>query len=109
MYVLAYSANYAFQPIDSTIDLFSSDLNGVPFFDALHQNHGVCRDFLFAIVVLGDKMGRFTPRTENVFLEAMSGGKMFVIDHTYPIPRVLMTIASQNAFEIQGTAYFPRE
>jgi MoxR-like ATPase len=56
---------------------------------------------------LADEINRTTPRTQSALLEAMSEEQVSVENHTYPLDRPFMVVATQNPFEFEGTYFLP--
>ena len=57
--------------------------------------------------MLADEINRTTPKTQSALLEAMSEGKVSVDNHTHPLPRPFMVVATQNPIEHHGTYPLP--
>jgi MoxR-like ATPase len=62
---------------------------------------------VFANIVLADEINRTTPKTQSSLLEAMNDAQVSVENHTHPLPRPFMVIATQNPVEYQGTFPLP--
>lgn len=106
-HALARSFDCSFQRVQFTSDLLPSDLTGVSVFNQLHHQFEFRQGPLFANVVLADEINRTTPKTQSALLEAMSDGKVTVDNHTYPLPRPFIVIATQNPIEHHGTYPLP--
>ncbi len=104
---LARGFDCAFRRIQFTSDLLPSDILGVSIFSQASHSFEFRRGPIFANVVLADEINRTTPKTQSALLEAMSEGKVSVDNHTYPLPRPFMVIATQNPIEHHGTYPLP--
>jgi MoxR-like ATPase len=104
---LARVFDCAFRRIQFTSDLLPSDILGVSLFNRSSQTFDFRKGPIFANVVLADEINRTTPKTQSALLEAMSEGKVSVDNHTYPLPRPFMVVATQNPIEHHGTYPLP--
>jgi MoxR-like ATPase len=104
---LARSFDCAFRRIQFTSDLLPSDIIGVSVFDQVRQAFNFRKGPLFANIVLADEINRTTPKTQSALLEAMSEGRVSVDNHTHPLPRPFMVVATQNPIEHHGTYPLP--
>jgi len=104
---LARSINCRFSRIQLTPDLLPSDVLGV----SVYNNDSHVFDFkpgpVFANIVLADEINRTTPRTQSALLEAMSEEQVSIENHTFPLERPFMLVATQNPFEFEGTYHLP--
>jgi MoxR-like ATPase len=104
---LARVFDCTFRRIQFTSDLLPSDILGVSVFNQAGQSFDFRRGPIFAHIVLADELNRTTPKTQSALLEAMSEGKVSVDNHTYPLPRPFMVVATQNPVEHHGTYPLP--
>ncbi len=104
---LARVFDCAFRRIQFTSDLLPSDIVGVSVYSQAGQTFEFRRGPIFANVVLADEINRTTPKTQSALLEAMNEGRVSVDNHTYPLPRPFMVIATQNPIEHHGTYPLP--
>jgi MoxR-like ATPase len=104
---LARVFDCTFRRIQFTSDLLPSDILGVSVFSPSAQAFDFRRGPIFANIVLADEINRTTPKTQSALLEAMSEGKVSVDNHTYPLPRPFMVVATQNPIEHHGTYPLP--
>ncbi len=104
---LARVFDCTFRRIQFTSDLLPSDILGVSIFDQAGQTFTYRRGPIFANIVLADEINRTTPKTQSALLEAMSEGKVSVDNHTHPLPRPFMVVATQNPIEHHGTYPLP--
>src|SRR5512136_446508 len=104
---LARVFDCTFRRIQFTSDLLPSDILGVSVYDQAGQSFNFRRGPIFAHIVLADEINRTTPKTQSALLEAMSEGKVSVDNHTHPLPRPFMVVATQNPIEHHGTYPLP--
>jgi MoxR-like ATPase len=104
---LARVFDCTFRRIQFTSDLLPSDILGVSIFNQTTQTFSFRKGPIFAHVVLADEINRTTPKTQSALLEAMSEGRVSVDNHTYPLPRPFMVVATQNPIEHHGTYPLP--
>jgi MoxR-like ATPase len=104
---LARSIDCRFSRIQLTPDLLPSDVLGVSVFDSKAGQFEFKPGPVFANIVLADEINRTTPRTQSALLEAMAEEQVSVENHTYPLERPFMLVATQNPFEFEGTYHLP--
>ena len=104
---LARSLGGTFQRIQFTSDLLPSDILGVSVFDASASAFSFRPGPIFANVVLADEINRTTPKTQSSLLEAMNEGQVSIDNHTYPLPKPFLVVATQNPTEHHGTYPLP--
>jgi MoxR-like ATPase len=104
---LARVFDCTFRRIQFTSDLLPSDILGVSIFNQAGQNFTFRKGPVFANIVLADEINRTTPKTQSALLEAMSEGRVSIDNHTHPLPRPFMVVATQNPIEHHGTYPLP--
>jgi len=104
---LARTFDCTFRRIQFTSDLLPSDILGVSVFNQSSREFDFRKGPVFAHIVLADEINRTTPKTQSALLEAMSEGKVSVDNHTHPLPRPFMVVATQNPIEHHGTYPLP--
>jgi MoxR-like ATPase len=104
---LARSFNCDFHRVQFTSDMLPSDVIGVSIFSQQLQHFEFRPGPVFANIVLADEINRTTPKTQSALLEAMNEYQVTVDNHTYPLPRPFMVIATQNPIEHHGTYPLP--
>ncbi|NLT66481.1 MAG: MoxR family ATPase [Acidobacteria bacterium] len=104
---LARVFDCTFRRIQFTSDLLPSDILGVSIYDRSTQSFEFRQGPIFANVVLADELNRTTPKTQSALLEAMSEGRVSVDNHTHPLPKPFMVVATQNPAEHHGTYPLP--
>ncbi len=106
-HALARVFDCTFRRIQFTSDLLPSDILGVSVFNQAGRSFDFRKGPIFANVILADEINRTTPKTQSALLEAMSEGEVSVDNHTYPLPRPFMVVATQNPIEHHGTYPLP--
>jgi len=101
---LARSLSCTFHRVQFTSDLLPSDVIGVTIFNQQRQAFEFKEGPLFANIVLADEINRTTPKTQSSLLEAMNEMQVSVDNHTHPLPRPFMVVATQNPMEHHGSA-----
>jgi MoxR-like ATPase len=104
---LARSFQCSFQRIQFTSDLLPSDVIGVSIYDASKQSFEFKPGPIFANVIVADEINRTTPKTQSALLEAMSESQVTVDNHTHPLPKPFLVLATQNPIEHHGTYPLP--
>lgn len=104
---LARSFHCSFQRIQFTSDLLPSDVIGVSVYNPATQEFEFKPGPIFANVIVADEINRTTPKTQSALLEAMSESQVTVDNHTHPLPKPFMVLATQNPIEHHGTYPLP--
>ena len=104
---LARSFNCSFQRIQFTSDLLPSDVIGVSVYNPSAQEFEFKPGPIFANINVADEINRTTPKTQSALLEAMNEAQITVDNHTHPLPRPFMVLATQNPIEHHGTYPLP--
>jgi MoxR-like ATPase len=104
---LARSFRCSFQRIQFTSDLLPSDVIGVSVYSPASQEFEFKPGPIFANVIVADEINRTTPKTQSALLEAMSESQVTVDNHTHPLPKPFMVLATQNPIEHHGTYPLP--
>lgn len=103
----ARSLSCSFKRIQFTNDLLPSDIIGLSVFNSSTREFEFRPGPIFANIVLADEINRTTPKTQSSLLEAMNDAQVSVDNHTHPLPRPFMVIATQNPIEHHGTYPLP--
>jgi MoxR-like ATPase len=106
-HALARSFNCTFHRIQFTSDLLPTDIIGISIYNQATRNFEFKAGPLFANIILADDINRTTPKTQSSLLEAMNEGQVTADNHTYPLPRPFMVMATQNPVEHHGTYPLP--
>jgi MoxR-like ATPase len=104
---LARSFQCSFQRIQFTSDLLPSDVIGVSVFNPATQEFEFKPGPIFANIIVADEINRTTPKTQSALLEAMNEAQITVDNHTHPLPRPFLVLATQNPIEHHGTYPLP--
>jgi MoxR-like ATPase len=103
----ARSLSCSFKRIQFTSDLLPSDIIGLSVFNSATREFEFRPGPVFANIVLADEINRTNPKTQSSLLEAMNDAQVSVDNHTHPLPRPFMVIATQNPIEHHGTYPLP--
>jgi MoxR-like ATPase len=104
---LARSFHCSFQRIQFTSDLLPSDVIGVSVYNPGPQEFEFKPGPIFANIIVADEINRTTPKTQSALLEAMNESQITVDNHTHPLPKPFLVIATQNPIEHHGTYPLP--
>jgi MoxR-like ATPase len=104
---LARSFQCSFQRIQFTSDLLPSDVIGVSVYNPAAQEFEFKPGPIFANIIVADEINRTTPKTQSALLEAMNESQITVDNHTHPLPKPFMVLATQNPIEHHGTYPLP--
>jgi MoxR-like ATPase len=106
-HALARSFHCSFQRIQFTSDLLPSDVIGISVFNPTTQDFEFKPGPIFANIIVADEINRTTPKTQSALLEAMNEAQITVDNHTHPLPRPFLVLATQNPIEHHGTYPLP--
>ncbi|MGB0034313.1 MAG: MoxR family ATPase [Candidatus Acidiferrales bacterium] len=104
---LAKSFQCSFQRIQFTSDMLPSDVIGVSVYNPGDQAFEFKPGPIFANIIVADEINRTTPKTQSALLEAMNEAQITVDNHTYPLPKPFLVLATQNPIEHHGTYPLP--
>ncbi|MFR0693553.1 AAA family ATPase [Enterobacterales bacterium AE_CKDN230030158-1A_HGKHYDSX7] len=108
---LADSLDATFKRIQFTPDLLPADITGsevyVPDADSIETAFQFREGPLFGNLVLVDEINRAPAKVQSALLEAMEERQITVSGRTYRLPRLFMTLATQNPVEQEGTYNLP--
>jgi len=104
---LARSFDCSFQRIQFTSDMLPSDVIGVSVFNPATQGFDFKPGPIFANIIVADEINRTTPKTQSALLEAMNEAQITVDNHTHPLPKPFLVLATQNPIEHHGTYPLP--
>jgi MoxR-like ATPase len=93
---LAHSLGGRFARVQATVDLLPGDIVGASIWRPDTASFEFRPGPVFANVVLVDELNRATPKTQSGLLEAMGEGQVSVDGHSWPLPRPLLVLATQN-------------
>jgi MoxR-like ATPase len=104
---LARSFRCSFQRIQFTSDMLPSDVIGVSVYNPSTQEFEFKSGPIFANIIVADEINRTTPKTQSALLEAMNESQITVDNHTHPLPKPFLVLATQNPIEHHGTYPLP--
>ncbi len=104
---LARSFQCSFQRIQFTSDMLPSDVIGVSVYNPSAQEFEFKPGPIFAYIIVADEINRTTPKTQSALLEAMNESQITVDNHTHPLPKPFLVLATQNPIEHHGTYPLP--
>jgi MoxR-like ATPase len=102
---LASSVGGRFARVQATVDLLPADIVGVSIWRPDSASFQFRPGPVFANVVLVDELNRATPKTQSGLLEAMQEGQVTVDGTSWPLPRPLVVLATQNPTAGQDGTY----
>jgi len=104
---IARSFQCSFQRIQFTSDMLPSDVIGISVFNPVAQEFEFKPGPIFANIIVADEINRTTPKTQSSLLEAMNEAQITVDNHTHPLPKPFLVLATQNPIEHHGTYPLP--
>jgi MoxR-like ATPase len=96
-----------FHRVQFTPDLLPSDLIGTDIYRPEQGTFEFREGPLFHNILLADEINRAPAKVQSALLEAMEERQVTVGQHTYPLPRLFMVLATQNPIEQEGTYHLP--
>jgi MoxR-like ATPase len=102
---LAHSLGGSFARVQATVDLLPADIVGASIWQPDTASFEFRPGPVFANVVLVDELNRATPKSQSGLLEAMQEGQVTVDGHSWPLPRPLVVLATQNPTAGQDGTY----
>ena len=93
--------------VQFTPDVLPSDITGYSLFDKNTGAMSYQRGAILCNLFLADELNRATSRTQSALLQALEEGEVTVDNHTYPVPRPFIVIATQNPAGAKGTQLLP--
>jgi MoxR-like ATPase len=106
-HAIARSFHCSFQRIQFTSDMLPSDVIGVSVYNPVAQEFEFKPGPIFANIIVADEINRTTPKTQSALLEAMNEAQITVDNHTHPLPKPFLVLATQNPIEHHGTYPLP--
>ncbi len=107
--ILALSkvADLHFKRIQFTPDLLPSDIIGNEIFNMEDKSFSVKKGPVFTNLLLADEINRAPAKVQSALLEAMQERQVTIGQKTYKLPKVFLTLATQNPIEQEGTYPLP--
>ncbi len=104
---LAQGLRLSFQRIQFTPDLLPADVVGTQIYNPRTGEFTVKKGPVFANILLADEINRAPAKVQSALLEAMQEKQVTLGDHTYPLERPFLVLATQNPIEQEGTYPLP--
>jgi len=104
---LARSIDCSVRRVQFTPDLLPSDITGVNAYNQERREFEFKPGPIFANIIVADEINRTTPKTQSSLLEAMNESQITVDNHTHPLPKPFLVLATQNPIEHHGTYPLP--
>lgn len=104
---LAQAIRTQFQRIQFTPDLLPADLIGTLVYNPKDGNFTTKKGPIFANIILADEINRAPSKVQSALLEAMQERQVTVGEHTFPLPKPFLVLATQNPIEHEGTYPLP--
>ena len=105
--VLSHSVEGDFHRLQFTPDLLPADLTGTEIYRPQDASFVFRQGPLFHNLVLADEVNRAPAKVQSALLEAMGERQITVGSVPYPLPEVVMVMATQNPIEQEGTYPLP--
>ena len=96
-----------FSRVQFTPDLMPSDVTGASIFNQRTAEFEFRPGPVFTNVLLADEINRAPPKTQAALLEAMQERQVTTEEHTRPLERPFVVLATQNPIEYEGTYPLP--
>ena len=108
---LAKGIEGSFQRVQFTPDLLPADITGSEVYVSEASNKEEMFQFrqgpIFGNLVLVDEINRAPPKVQSALLEAMEERQITVSGTSYSLPKLFITMATQNPVEQEGTYNLP--
>ena len=104
---LAELIDAKYSRIQFTPDLLPADVIGTMVYSTKSEQFQVKKGPIFANFVLADEINRAPAKVQSALLEAMQERQVTIGDHTYPLDRPFLVMATQNPIEQEGTYPLP--
>ncbi len=104
---LADGVEADFHRLQFTPDLLPSDLIGTDIYRPETGSFEFQQGPIFHNLLLADEINRAPAKVQSALLEAMAERQVTVGQHTRPLPRLFLVMATQNPIEQEGTYPLP--
>ncbi len=104
---LASLVDADFRRIQFTPDMLPADIVGTQIFDPKRSEFEVKHGPVFANFILADEINRAPAKVQSALLEAMQEKQVTIGEHSFPLPRPFLVMATQNPIEQEGTYPLP--
>ncbi|MGN0029215.1 MAG: AAA family ATPase [Marinilabiliaceae bacterium] len=96
-----------FARIQFTPDLLPADILGTLIYSQKTEEFLVKKGPIFSNFILADEINRAPAKVQSALLEAMQERQVTIGDHTYPMAKPFLVMATQNPVEQEGTYPLP--
>lgn len=104
---LSRVVNLNFSRIQFTPDLLPADLTGTMVFNPKSGEFYTRKGPIFTNLLLADEINRAPAKVQSALLEAMQELQVTIGEHSHPIDKPFMVMATQNPIEQEGTYPLP--
>ncbi|MBQ2321260.1 MAG: AAA family ATPase [Bacteroidales bacterium] len=104
---LAKIVDAGFARIQFTPDLLPADILGTLIYSQKSEEFQVKKGPIFSNFILADEINRAPAKVQSALLEAMQERQVTIGDHTYPMAKPFLVMATQNPVEQEGTYPLP--
>lgn len=104
---LADTIDAKFSRIQFTPDLLPADLVGTMIYSQKKEEFQVKKGPVFANFILADEINRSPAKVQSALLEAMQEKQVTIGEHTFPLEKPFLVLATQNPIEQEGTYPLP--
>lgn len=104
---LAELIDAKYSRIQFTPDLLPADVLGTMVYSVRSEEFQVKKGPIFANFVLADEINRAPAKVQSALLEAMQERQVTIGEHTFPLDRPFLVMATQNPIEQEGTYPLP--
>ncbi|MEM7414630.1 MAG: MoxR family ATPase [Gemmatimonadota bacterium] len=104
---LAEAIDTTFRRLQFSPDLLPADLIGTLIYDPKDQEFKTKKGPIFANIILADEINRSPAKVQAALLEAMQERQVTIGEHTYPLDKPFLVLATQNPIEQEGTYPLP--
>jgi MoxR-like ATPase len=96
-----------FQRLQFTPDLLPADLIGTMIYNQQRGSFEVKKGPIFSNLILADEINRSPAKVQSALLEAMQERQVTIGEHTFPLDKPFLVLATQNPVEQEGTYPLP--
>ncbi|MDE6206896.1 MAG: AAA family ATPase [Muribaculaceae bacterium] len=104
---LAQLIDAKYSRVQFTPDLLPADVIGTMIYSVKNEQFQVKKGPIFANFVLADEINRAPAKVQSALLEAMQERQVTIGDHTFPMDKPFLVMATQNPVEQEGTYPLP--
>jgi MoxR-like ATPase len=104
---LAQAIGGDFKRIQFTPDLVPADLVGTRIYNQKTGEFNTSFGPVFTNLLLADEINRAPAKVQSALLEVMQERQVTIARETYPVPKPVLVLATQNPIENEGTYALP--